>query len=283
MKVDKSTLVFITGGSSGIGLAIANQCVRQGASVSLFARDKQKLERAKNWIIESNPQIPLDHITKQIYTCCLDVTDHAQVTSTLSRVMQTQGVPHILITCAGGAYPNYFEQIPFEKFQRSLAVNLEGTWSTIAVVAPAMKRAHKEQQRKEQHIVTCSSIAGFVGTFGYTAYSAAKFGVIGLSEVLRSELKPFGISVSVLCPPDTDTPGFQQEEQTKPPETTAIAGKIKLLSPDSVAETLLKALRKKRFMIIPGRMGKLSFFLKSHLPRLLFRIMDHSIQRSNNE
>ena len=66
-------------------------------------------------------------------------------------------------------------------------------------------------------------MAGFVGVFGYTDYCASKFAVVGLSEALRQELRPCGITVSVLCPPDTDTPGLANEDLTKPAETKAVS------------------------------------------------------------
>ena len=92
--------------------------------------------------------------------------------------------------------------------------------------------------KKGSHVINVSSIGGFIGVFGFTAYSASKFGLIGLSEALRGELKPRGIAVSVLCPPDTDTPGMARENKTKPDETHAISGNVKLMSAENVAKAL---------------------------------------------
>src|SRR5438477_366286 len=83
-----------------------------------------------------------------------------------------------------------------------------------------------------------ASLAGLIGVFGYTDYCASKFAIVGFSEALRSELKPHGIMVSVLCPPDVDTPGFAVENTTKPPETVAISEGAKPMTPDEVAAEL---------------------------------------------
>ncbi len=81
------------------------------------------------------------------------------------------------------------------------------------------------------HIVNVASVAGFVGLYGYTAYAASKFAVIGLSESLRQELKPLGIAVSVVCPPDVDTPGLAAELALRPRETERLAGGSKPIDP----------------------------------------------------
>ena len=115
--------------------------------------------------------------------------------------------------------------------------------------------------------------------YGFTDYCAAKFGLVGFSEALRSELKPHGITVSVLCPPDTDTPGFATENATKPAETMAISQTAKLMTPDAVAAALIKGMRKRPLLIVPGMDGRASVLLKRLAPGLLERFMDATIRR----
>ncbi len=88
-----------------------------------------------------------------------------------------------------------------------------------------------------------SSVAGYLGIYGYSGYSAAKFAVMGFTEALRFELKPEGISVHIVCPPDTDTPALAFERTLRPPETDAIAGNIKPISAEKVAEAIVKGVR----------------------------------------
>ncbi len=128
-------------------------------------------------------------------------------------------------------------------------------------------------------IVNVSSIAGFIGVFGYSAYGVSKYGIIGISEVLYSELKRYNIHVSVLCPPDTDTPQFAEEEKTKPPETKAIAGTAKLMTPEAVAKSLIKGIERKKFMIIPGFSGKFIYFMKRHLPGFVQFVFDKDVKK----
>jgi len=87
----------------------------------------------------------------------------------------------------------------------------------------------------------------------------------------------------VLCPPDTDTPGFQTENRTKPPETVAVSQGAKIMRPDQVAEELLKGMERERFMIIPGADGKFSFFMKRLFPSLVFSILDGQVRKAREK
>jgi 3-dehydrosphinganine reductase len=119
------------------------------------------------------------------------------------------------------------------------------------------------------HIVNTSSMAGFIGLFGYTGYCASKYAVVGFSEALRRELKPYGIRVSVLCPPNTRTPGLEEENKFKPAAVLKTEEKAKPVDPDFVAKGLLKALPKNEFMIVPTFDGKLAYTLSRHAPSIL--------------
>lgn len=268
MKDFKNKLVYITGGSSGIGFAAAGEFLKEGASVLLIARDKKKLisakERLGNEIVRGN--------SNRIEICSVDISDFEKVSEVLREKLETIGAPDILINGAGMAYPDYFEKIPHDIFVKTININLIGTWNVISTVVPAMKG-------KDGYLVNISSMAGYVGTFGYAAYSASKFGIIGFSEVLKGELKPAGITVSVLCPPDTDTPQLVQEDKTKPEETRAISGNVKLMKPEMVAKALLKGMKRNKFMILPGNMNKFTYMVKRFFPWLVFMIMDGDIAK----
>ena len=124
-----------------------------------------------------------------------------------------------------------------------------------------------------------ASLAGLIGVFGYTDYSASKFALVGFSEALRSELKAYNITVSVLCPPDTDTPGLAIENRTKPEETRAIAAAAKVMSPDAVADALIRGMARRTFLIIPGVDGRLSVLAKRLFPGVVERIMDRTVRQ----
>ncbi len=137
--------------------------------------------------------------------------------------------------------------------------------------------------RRSGHIVNVSSVAGFMGVFGYTAYSSAKYAVIGFSEALRSEMKPHGITVSVVCPPDTDTPGLAFEKKLRPAETDKVAGNIKAIAPSVVAEAIVAGVERGRYLIIPGFISRFYRLLKGNALWLFFAITDSDVAAARKE
>ena len=267
MKDFSEKTVYVVGGSSGIGLATANLLSAKGAHVMIFARGKDQLERALE-------EISRNAISKlQRFSCMpMDVSVRHEVEAVISRAVSEFGVPDVLINCAGRAYPRYFEDITPEQFDETMRINLYSAWNTVSALVSHMKK-------RGGYIVNTSSMGGLIGVFGYTDYSASKFAIIGFSEALRSELKPYGITVSVLCPPDTDTPGLQEENKTKPEETKAISASAGLMQPDEVARTLIKGMRKKKLLIVPSLDGKFTFTAKRLSPALVEFIMDRTIRK----
>lgn len=260
------TRALITGGSSGIGFAVAEYLVVRGVHVTLIARDPDRLNRSRKRLLEKASS------GTEVRILPLDITDRRAIEEVLGQVVAAGNTPDLLLNCAGMAYPDYFEGLDSTIFDQTIAVNLTGTWNVLKALVPAMQPG--------SCIVNFSSIVGFAGLFGYTAYSASKFAVIGLSEALRNELSIRGIRVSVICPPDTDTPQLEQENRTKPYETKAITGNAGILTPDQVASALFRGLRRKQFIIIPGTMGKLTYLVKRWAPGLLYRIIDSDAKKA---
>jgi len=268
MKNYHGKRVYITGGSSGIGLSAAKMMAERGAHVIIFARRPDVLKQAMAQI-ES-----VKSSRNQNFDCkALDISDNDRVRKVMRSAVDSFGAPDILINCAGRAYPRYFEDITYEQFDETMKINLYGMRNVIEALLPSMKQ-------KGGQIINVSSVAGLVGVFGYTDYCASKFGVIGFSEALRSELKRYGIKVSVLCPPDTDTPGFTTENITKPEETKAVSAGAKIKTPEAVALDLLKGMEKDKFIIIPGLDGKITWLVKRLCPWLVEWFMDTAIKKS---
>ncbi len=267
MKDFSEKTVYVVGGSSGIGLATANLLSAKGAHVMIFARRKDRLERALE-------EISSRRISElQRFSCMpMDVSVRDEVEAVMSRAVPEFGVPDVLINCAGRAYPHHFEDVTYEQFDETMKINLYSAWNTVSTLVPYMKK-------RGGYIVNTSSMGGLIGVFGYTDYSASKFAIIGFSEALRGELKPCGITVSALCPPDTDTPGLQEENKTKPQETKAISASAGLMQPDEVARALIKGMRKKRLLIVPGLDGKFTLTAKRLFPALVEFIMDRTVRK----
>lgn len=264
----KNKLVFVVGGSSGIGLAISQRLVKAGAHLVMLARDEAKLKEACRKLVSVHSRS--DQI---IQYAVLDIVDHDEVDSVMNRLVETHGIPDVLINCAGRAIPRYAHDIHIDQFDETFRINLYGCRNTIHALLPHMKK-------KGGLIVNTSSLAGLIGVYGLTDYSASKFALIGYSEALRSELKVYGIDVRVLCPPDTDTPGFHEEYKTKPLETHAVSGTAKLLTAEQVAHGFFKGLARNRFLIVPGKMAKFSHMMKRWFPKIVERMMDRDIRKA---
>lgn len=261
--------MYITGGSSGIGFAIAREMVTAGARVALIARNREKLERASLDLQAVAGNSRVAHVA-------LDVSDRGSCEEHLPKLATGFGEPDMLINCHGITGVYYFRDTKYEDLLNIYAVNVGGVFNTIQVLLPELERAGAT-------IVNVASVAGYLGVIGYSLYSPSKFGLIGLSEVLRNELRPSGISVRVLCPPDTDTPMFRNENITKPYETMSMSGILPVKSAEYVARALMKGLRRRRFLIVPGFMGRLSLFVKGVLPRLIFKIVDDDLRKARRK
>lgn len=185
--------VLITGGASGIGLAIAQALAAEGAVVTVTDYDGERLERLAG-----------------LFNClALDVRDRAGWIAVKAAAEAKHGPVEILCNNAGIG-PNIGELADSDpaQFDRMVAIKLTGTFNGIHTFAADMRA------RGEGQIVNTASMAGLETIPKLGAYTAAKFGVVGLSEVLRKELAPHGVGVSVLCPGMVST-GL--------PETTAKA------------------------------------------------------------
>ena len=263
MKEINGRLVLITGGSSGIGLALAEQLFAQGASVVILARDQLRLDTAVAQI-EHQRWSP----SQKLGALSADVTDEPALHQALTQLKTNYGLPDLVINCAGVARPGYAETLKPQIFHWTMDINYFGTVNVCQALLPDLIA------RGSGHIVNFSSLAGVIGVFGYTAYSGSKFAVRGYSEALRSEMKPKGILVSVVYPPDTDTPQLAWEDQFKPFETRVIAGSDHPLPADKVAADVIKAIRRDKVSIVPGGEAKLLFFAATRLGGGIFPIMD---------
>ena len=263
--------VYVVGGSSGIGLSAAKLLAEEGADIVIFSRSREKLETAVGEISAAG-----NRGDQRIEYRSLDITNNKEVVRVVNEVVKQFGPPDILLNCAGKAHPEYFEKISYEQFDDIMKTNLYGVWNTVSACVPHMKK-------KGGYIVNTSSSLMIAPIIGYTDYSASKTGIIGFSDALRNELKPDGIGVSVLLPSDTDTPGFKTENETKPYETKILSEWGTLKSPEFVAKTLIRGIRKGRFLIIPIFIERVVFRLKEIVPGLLRAIFDGNLKTARKK
>ncbi len=196
-----------------------------------------------------------------------DVTKPDEVLAAVQRVQAEAGVPDVLIHAAGASHPAYVQETSPEVFRAMMDLNYFGTVHSVMAWLPSML------ERGSGSIVNFSSGAGFLAPFGYAAYAPSKYAVRGFSDVLRLELKPLGIHVSIVFPPDTDTPGMENENKTKPFETLD-AFSTKLLPAETVAKGILRGMKRGQYVILPGGEINLYYHLTSLLGNGTYPVMD---------
>lgn len=257
---------WITGGSSGIGLAIAQQFRRRNANLVLVARRPELLKSAATKLAMSG--------AGELRTLALDLTAGQQLKFQLGELLDEIGPPAVLINNAGTVYPAPFEELPAEQLDSMFACNFFAPWQIVQLLLPAMR------QRRSGIIVNVASMAALIGIYGYTGYSAAKAALLLFSQALRNEVAAAGLKTVVLCPGDTTTPQLEQENLLKPPETKKISSFSRPLSPETVAAALMKALESRRcpFYVVPGLVNKLSWAAYRCSPALVHAIIDRDVR-----
>lgn len=261
--------VLVTGGSSGIGLALCQQFYESGAIVWMIGRDVERLRAGQRQIIEKNAGT-----RERLHILSLDVTAPQAVNQAFSKILDEHGHIDLLINNAGAAHPGYVEELEPAIYRWMMEVNYFGTVNCVKEVLPAMI------ERRKGHIVNVASLAGVIGIFGYSAYAPAKFAVRGFSEVLRAEMKPYGIIVSIVYPPDTDTPQLEYENQYKPVETRALAKQGGLLGAEAVARDIIAGIARKKFTILPGSKSKWIYLASGLIRPLINPIQDFIVSKN---
>lgn len=227
----------ITGGSSGIGWELCVEALQQGAHVSIIARNMKRLNDAKTELENlrnSNPSLKDSKINIE----SVDISaDYNSTKEAFDRLVEKVGPVDVLINNAGIFKCSEFSETTAKEFDDMMRINFLGSVYCTKAVVDSMK------SRRSGRIVFVSSQAGQIGVFGYSAYSSTKFAMRGLAECLQMELKPFNIYVTLSYPPDTNTPGLESENVTKPEETKAIADTSGLLEPKLVASSIVSALK----------------------------------------
>jgi NAD(P)-dependent dehydrogenase (short-subunit alcohol dehydrogenase family) len=244
-------VAVVTGGASGIGLALAQRLARDGASVVVADIEEGALERALNVLPEGSLAVPTD------------VSDAQQVEDLARAVLDRFGRVDVVCNNAGITTFNLLEHQTLDDWRWVFDVNLWGVVNGVRTFVPIMR-----EQGTPGHVVNTASAAGLTGAVPYMApYAASKAAVIALSETLRAELEMAGvpIGVSVLCPGFTDTNVLEGhrnrgsdrgvEQRTSESEEVvqfirdSFASSIGK-SPEAVADIVLDAVLEDRFWII---------------------------------
>jgi 3-dehydrosphinganine reductase len=262
-RLEPGKVALVTGGSSGIGKAIACILAERGMDVWMVAQRMEILESARKEV-EGHRK---NH-SQKIEIASTDVSDIDQAQRVVKQVSENSGPPYLLVNSAGVTHPGYVQDLDIEIFRWMMDVNYFGTLYMTKAVIPAMIK------QRAGYIVNISSLAGYLGGFGYTAYGASKFAVRGFSEGLRQEMKPFGIGVSIIYPSDTDTPQLAYENRFKPHETKALANFTGAMTAEKVAEKTMKGIERGQFTVFPALEGKFWVLLNRLSTSLIQFIID---------
>ena len=189
MNIDGQS-ALVTGGGSGLGEATARRLAAEGARVALLDRNRQTAES----------------VSRDIGGIALtgDVASEADVAAALERVADTHGAARLVVNCAGigGArrMVGWDGPAPLDGFERTIRVNLIGTFNVMRLAAHAMQALDAQEDGARGAIVNTASVAAFEGQIGQMAYAASKGGIVALALPAARELAPSGIRVNTIAP-----------------------------------------------------------------------------------
>ena len=182
---------FITGGASGIGLAMARSFSAAGMKIVIADIEQAALDAVRNEFEASNAEF----LTLQV-----DVTDRADMEAAADATESRFGKVHVVCNNAGVVVGGPIDEMSYDDWDWILGVNVSGVVNGIRTFVDRLK-AHGEGG----HFVNTASMAGHISIPGMSVYTASKFAVVGISETMRADLLPHNIGVSVLCPGMVDT------------------------------------------------------------------------------
>ncbi len=249
----KDRVAIITGGSSGIGRAIAIDLSKAGAFVVLVGRDKAKLKSVLDEIKQYSPE--------SIAASC-NVKDRDKIAALIRVVNERFNAIDILINSAGFGINGSFIEGSLDDLREQMEINFFGTVNFCKEVSDIMVKQHSG------YIVNISSIAGKIGLPNLSGYCASKFAVYGFSEVLYHELKPHNIMVSVVLPTSTKTNFFDHPSWSSFPNEERHKN---MLTPEEVSKAVLGGMKKNNFEIVIPASYKLKLIGKNIFPGLAFK------------
>lgn len=251
--------VFLTGAASGIGRATAIAAAGEGATLFLTDVNQQGLIDVVAEITGSGGDVA--------YAAPVDISDHEGVRAMAAEITTDHGSMDVVMNIAGIASWGTITAMPHSTWQRVLDINLMGPIAVLEYLVPPMIAAGRGGQ-----VVNVSSAAGIIGMPWHAAYSASKFGLRGVSEVLRFDLARHRIGVSLVCPGGVDT-GLT--------ETVNIAGvdnaspqfrklqahfKKRAVTPEQAATAILKGVRRNRYWVYTSPDIRLAHLAQRYFP-----------------
>ena len=252
--------VVLTGAAGGIGSALAGAFVAQGDRVALLDLDQEALDR----LAQELAPAPGDTLPR---SC--DVTDPASCAAAIDAVVSTWGGVDLLINNAGISHRSRFVDTDPAVLRKVMDVNLFGSIHCTRAALPSL-------QARRGQIVVLSSVAGFAPLVGRTGYCASKHALHGFFGALRTEVRPDGVGVLLVCPAFTDT-GLAQRalsgDGTPVGSDVARATAGRQLQPEELADAILRAIHRRQELLVIPAVSRASYWLSRVAPRLYERMM----------
>lgn len=261
---------FITGAASGIGRATALAAARRGADLYLTDIAAEGLWETADMVRSSGGRVS--------WAGAADVSDHEAVVAMAAEVHADHGSMDVVMNVAGISIWGAIENLDHDHWRRANEIDLMGPISVLECFVPPMIAAGRGG-----HVVNVSSAAGLLGLPWHAPYSAAKFGLRGVSEVLRFDLRRHRIGVSLVCPGGVKTPlvgtveivGVDQDD----PEVAKLKRRFEkhAVSPEHVAEKILAGIERNRYLVFTSRDIQAAYALQRWFPpgyRLAMRLLN---------
>lgn len=250
---------LVTGAASGIGRATALAVAAKGGELFLTDIDAEGLESAAAEITQAGGRVA--------HTGAADVSDHAAVVALAEEIHAEHGSMEVVMNVAGVSTWGTIERLEHSDWTQMIGINLVGPISVLECFVPPMIRAGWGG-----HVVNVSSGAGLFGLPWHGAYSASKFGLRGVSEVLRFDLRRHGIGVSLVCPGGVRTPLVDSVKIVGVDrESPSIAKLVKrferhAVSPEHVAEKIIEGIESDRYLVFTSADVRIGHWVQRHFP-----------------
>jgi NAD(P)-dependent dehydrogenase (short-subunit alcohol dehydrogenase family) len=250
---------LITGAASGIGRAAALAAARRGAELHLTDIDAPGLAETAR-LVEAEGGVVLTAEP-------LDITDHDGVLALASRIHAAHGSVDVVMNVAGTSTWGTIDRLTHGDWEAMIDIDLRGPISVLEAFVPPMIEAGRGG-----HVVNVSSAAGLLGLPWHAAYSAAKFGLRGVSEVLRFDLRQHRIGVSLVCPGGVATPLVETANirgiDTDAPQVRALRERFarRAVSPEHVAAKIVEGIERDRYLVFTSADIRVAFLAQRYFP-----------------
>jgi NAD(P)-dependent dehydrogenase (short-subunit alcohol dehydrogenase family) len=267
---------LITGAASGIGRATAIAAAGRGAELFLTDRNGEGLEHVVAEIRAAEGSVG--------HFAAVDLVEHEAVVAFAGEVHALAPSMDVVMNIAGISTWGRIEQLEHEHWRRTIEINLMGPISVLECFVPPMIEAGRGG-----HVVNVASVAGLFGLPWHAPYSASKFGLRGVSEVLRFDLRKHRIGVSLVCPGAVKTPLVGTVEivgvdRDSPKMRRLIAlFERRAVTPEKVAERIFEGIERNRYMVFTSPDGRLLHWLQRKFSppyELIMRVMNRELDRA---